>query len=51
MVCEASQDLLFLSWKRGSASASNVQGLSLLVCEPRMGEVGEGRGREECQQG
>lgn len=51
MVCGTCQDLLLLSWKRGSAIISHVQGLFLLVCEPRMGEVGEGRGGEECQQG
>lgn len=49
MACGICQDLLFLSCKRGSAS--HVQGLFLLVCEPRMGEVGKGRGGKECQQG
>lgn len=43
MFCGICQDLLFLSWKRGSAIISHVQGLFLLVCEARMGEVGEGR--------
>lgn len=49
MVYGVCQDFLFLSCKRGSAS--QVQGLFLLDCEPRMGEVGEGRGGKECQQG
>lgn len=49
MACEVCQDFPSLSCKRGSAV--HVQGLFLLDCEPRMGEVGEGRGGKDCQQG